>query len=105
MNSKIGLPVLIGSLVFTALLAVGVAFFVGRQTAPAQVAAAPAPIPAPVPVAAGAVDPNTPRVIVPTVPRPAHAGMSEAERMIRSDPSRRKETMAWDRARARGDPF
>lgn len=64
MNSNIGLPILIGSVVITALLAVGAAFFVGRQTAtPAPVAAvAPAPIPAP--VATGAVDPNTPRVIV-----------------------------------------
>ena len=63
MNSKIGLPILIASVVITALLAVGVAFFIGRQTAaPAQVVAAPAPMP--VPVATGAVDPNTPRVIV-----------------------------------------
>jgi len=66
MNSNIGLPILIGAVVITALLAGGVAFIVGSQTAtPTPVAAvAPAPIPVPAPLAPGGVDPNTPRVIV-----------------------------------------
>ena len=66
MNANIGLPILIGAVVVTALLAGGVAYVIGSQTAtPTPVAAvAPAPIPAPAPATAGAVDPNTPRVIV-----------------------------------------
>lgn len=84
MNSKIGLPILIGSVVVAALLAVGVAFLLGRQTAgPTQVAAAPAPIPAPVPVAAGAVDPNTPRVIV--IDRNALLSLSSAGEAMLAD--------------------
>ncbi len=67
MNSNIGLPILIGAVVITALLAGGIAYMVGSQTATPVAAVAPAPIPAipaPAPVAPGVVDPNTPRVIV-----------------------------------------
>ena len=63
MNSNFGLPVLIGAVVVTALLAAGVTYFVASQgSAPAPVAA-PAPAPPPMPVPAG-TDPNAPRIIV-----------------------------------------
>ncbi len=67
MNFNVGLPILIGAIVITALLVGGVAYMVGSQgSAPATAVAAASPIlPAPVAVgAAGAVDPNAPRVIV-----------------------------------------
>ena len=67
MNSNIGLPILIGAVVITALLAGGIAYMVGSQTATPVAAVVPAPIPAipaSAPVAPGVFDPNTPRVIV-----------------------------------------
>jgi outer membrane protein len=65
MNSNVGLPVLIGAVVVTALLAGGVAYLVGTQMA-ANEPAAPASVPAPIAAApaAGTFDPNAPRVIV-----------------------------------------
>jgi len=64
MNSNFGLPVLIGAVVLTGLLVGGVAYVIGSQTSAPATAVAPAPIIPPAPVAAGAVDPNAPRVIV-----------------------------------------
>ncbi len=62
MNSNVGVPVVIGAVVVTALIAGGVAYMVGSQTGAATVAT-PAPIAA-APLAPGEVDPNTPRIIV-----------------------------------------
>ncbi len=66
MNSSVGLPILIGAVVITALLVGGVAYMVGsRGSAPATAVAPAAPILPPVAVgAAGAVDPDVLRVIV-----------------------------------------
>jgi len=80
MDSNIGLPVLIGAVVATAVVAGGAVYFLaGSGGTPI---ATPAPVVAPAPVA-GAVDPNAPRIVV--IDRNAILSLSEAGKAMMAD--------------------